>query len=143
MIKEIINLPLRFSRFLHILKEKEYIALFHSLTIETVFLSARALELVSEFKTGKNISYIIMQKELDFSEKKSFFSLVERLIEFKMLVPLSCNEGKELNGYQKNYLRNPVINMAYLVLTDACNLRCRYCFVRQDIDCCQSHKCRL
>jgi uncharacterized protein len=123
------DLPLRFSRFCHLIKKGSYAALFHSLNLEVVFLSLQTLKLISEFRNGKTINSIVRNSSFSSEELVSFTSLVKKLMDFKMLVSLQHKETAELERIQKKYLRGTTITMAYLILTDDCNLRCRYCFV--------------
>lgn len=131
-MRKMTDFSLRLSRFAHVFERGNYKVLFHSLTVEVIFLSSKALRLVSEFKFGKTIACVIVQNNLAGSEIKSFMLLIEKLVKFKMLVPLSYNEDEELDNCRTNHLMGPAVNMAYLVLTDDCNLRCLYCFEKKD-----------
>lgn len=55
--------------------------------------------------------------------------VVENLIKEGFLVSRHYNEEKIIEEIRKEFLDEPVFRILYLLLTDICNLKCRYCFV--------------
>lgn len=106
---------LKQSPFLHLVPlDNKYIALYNSLNLEIAFLEKDFLR-----KHQKNNIWI----SSDTSSEHVFKSLKQ----------LGILVDEELSGYEQyceyqKALEKPAINILYLLLTDACNIRCRYCY---------------
>jgi len=109
--------PLRFSKFVHEFRKNKTVALYHSLTHQVVYLSE---ELYQELK-----------KEID--EKKTISEQHRRytreLIDRGFLVSIGYEESEILERIREKHLGKPAFGILYLLLTDMCNLRCRYCYI--------------
>jgi len=94
--------------------DDEYVALYHSLNLEVAFLRKSFVEQCQRgqtFDTGDSCSEAIL----------------ETLAKLGLLIE-EQDDGYELyREYQKS-LDEPSINILYLLLSDACNIRCRYCY---------------
>jgi len=108
-------MELKISPFLHIIPTDENnVAFYNSLNLEVVFLKKDFIEALEQ--DG------IFHAD-DEETKKALYSLKELgfLIE-------KDSDGLDLfRGYSKA-LEDPTINILYLLLSDACNIRCRYCY---------------
>ncbi len=121
---------LRFSRFCHIFpqNDNQYV-LFHSLSMEIVFLVSGFSKIIEHFRLGKTAESIIQQMSLSGKDKSIFIKLIHLLIEYKMLVPIRHDERQDIETCRKENLPGVAINLMYLILTDECNFACTYCFV--------------
>jgi len=110
---------LRFSKFAHPYCKDGIVALYHSLTHDVLYLDKRIHDLVTE-KIG---SKILPQESTIFCE----------LIKHGLLVSSNFNEDAIINKIRKRFLGKPSIGILYLLLTDICNLKCKYCFIENAI----------
>ena len=106
---------LKQSPFLHIVPvDDEYVALYNSLNLEVAFLNKGFIEQCRQEQTWTA------------SDADSECIL-------KQLEKLGLLIEEQADGYElyREYLRaldEPAINILYLLLSDACNIRCRYCY---------------
>jgi uncharacterized protein len=109
--------PLRFSTFAHQFRQDGTVALYHSLTHQVVYLDSNAYEELREKIKEKG--------ELTEGDR----DIIEELIKQGFLVSLSYDEHRIIREIRSRFLGKPVFGILYLLLTDVCNLRCRYCFI--------------
>lgn len=109
-------IPLRFSRFTHQFTKNGTIALYHSLTHQVVYLSQEIYQGLKERIENKGDS----EKEQD---------VLKKLIAQGFLVSSDYDESKRIQKICSRFLGKPIFSILYLLLTDICNLRCRYCFI--------------
>lgn len=103
------------SPFLHIIPlDKNHFAFYNSLNLEVAYLERKFIEHCSQG-----------EKFVSFDTES--VSILKSLAEMELLIPEDSDGLKTYNSY-KNALENPSINILYLLLTDACNLRCEYCY---------------
>ncbi|MFH0714713.1 MAG: radical SAM protein [Candidatus Diapherotrites archaeon] len=95
--------------FVSVLRRNENVALFHHLTLQTVYLSKTEFE---EMIAGT----------LPLEETRA-------LISKNFLVSNTFDENKYFEQFKKSVETNPTIRVAYLLLTNQCNFRCKYCFI--------------
>lgn len=108
-------MQLKQSPFLHIMSvDEEYIALYNSLNLEVAFLKKGFIE-----KHQQGQAFISSD---DTSER--IFKQLEKL----GLLVEEQTDGYELYREYQKALDKPAINILYLLLSDACNIRCRYCY---------------
>jgi uncharacterized protein len=109
----------KFSRFAHIYRrpDKEVVALYHSLDLATVFVPPSAAWLVNDLGQTIDIS-----SQTD--ETKSF---VQTLRNLGFVVNIDENEDVKIDKIVSDF--RPALSTMYLILTDHCNLACKYCFV--------------
>jgi uncharacterized protein len=108
--------PVRFSRFVHQFERECVAGLYHSLTHQLLFLPAN--------------DYQELKKEIHENDKiADIASSVKDLIRLGFLVSQNYKEDRILEEVRNSFLGKPAFGILYLLLTDACNLRCRYCFV--------------
>lgn len=108
-------MQLKQSLFLHIIPvDDEYVALYNSLTLEVAFLKKSFLR--QHQRGGTFIASNDGPKRV-----------LQSLYKLGLLVKDETEDYKVYREHQK-VLDEPSINILYLLLTDACNLRCRYCY---------------
>jgi uncharacterized protein len=131
-----LNEPLRFSRFAHLLEKDGVGAFWHSLKLELVFVKEPLMTLIQEFRYGATADKILSQvRERD--KKRDLEQLIPTLTQVEILVPIHHDEMAVLKETQEFNLRVS-IGILYLLLTDACNFRCKYCFIENALP--SSHK---
>lgn len=109
----------KLSRFAHVYdcgETHDHIALYHSIRLSPVFLEREALGIIERLRSGLDL-------ELLETEEKDF---VSQLINLGLVVDNSQKESDLENA--RNSFR-PRLTTMYLVLTDRCNLGCKYCFI--------------
>lgn len=108
-------MKLKQSPFLHIIPmDDEYTALYNSLNLEVAFLKKDFLEQCQQgqtFTTNDAVSKHIL------GQLKKLRLIVDEQV-----------DGYELYREYQKALDEPAINILYLLLSDACNIRCRYCY---------------
>lgn len=108
---------LRFSKFAHQFTRNGIVALYHSLTHQVVYLTQEVYQRLKE---------IIKNKE-DREEEDQ--DILKKLITQGFLVSPGYDENKRIQEISNRFLGRPAFKILYLLLTDVCNLRCRYCFI--------------
>jgi len=106
---------MKLSRFAHVIPVDEDItALYHSLNIKTVFVSSKLLNQIENF------------------DKTDIYG--DKLYRSGILVD-SSSEDDNLSGKMVESLLSlpSSVSVMYLLLTDACNLACDYCFIENQI----------
>lgn len=116
------KLILRSSRYCHWFQKSDTTALFHSLYVKTLFLDnnehARLLSLITSRSSFNS-------HELTVAEQ----AVAERLYELGVLISQDEDEGSLVDELKDKYTGFPDIQIMYLILTETCNLACKYCFI--------------
>jgi uncharacterized protein len=94
---------LRKNPFVHTFYKGKNIALFNALTLSTLYL------------TKPQYQFLIKDPP-------------KHLIDDKLFVAEDFSAINYLKDYMESHYRNEEITTAFFLLTDACNLRCKYCF---------------
>ena len=125
--------PLRLSQWAHVFfkKGKNYFALYHSLNIETIFLERKFIKLLSLFKIGTTIDFII--NHFQFASREEMENVCNELLRMNILVPVLQNDKLLLSKKQQKFAPSPGLETMYLIVTDECNLRCKYCFINNNM----------
>ena len=71
----------------------------------------------------------VYQELQDLIETKRTPPQAKELIKQGFLVSLGYEENRILQEIRDKFLGRPVFGILYLLLTDICNLRCRYCYI--------------
>jgi len=108
-------MKLKQSPFLHMVSvDDEYIALYNSLNLEVAFLKKSFIE---QHQHGQ-----VFVSSDTLSEH-----ILDQLKKLGLLIEEQSDGYEQYYKYQKA-LNEPAINILYLLLSDACNIRCRYCY---------------
>ena len=113
---------LRLSKFVHAFIQPEIVALYHSLTHEVIYLDPL---LYSSLTNGINLN--------KWSRTRKYQEVIRKLLYAGFLVSSQYSESAILQEISKKFLDQPAIGILYLLLTDYCNLRCRYCFIERTL----------
>jgi uncharacterized protein len=117
-------LTYRFSKFTKRYSRAEVVALYHSLRMEVVYIPVVTLTALEE-----RLRSIDVDGEAFLSDGSELGAVVEGLIAKSFLVPEDFSEAKQLQAVRDGLIAKPALEIMYLLLTDDCNLRCRYCFL--------------
>lgn len=111
----------RFSRYTHIFDLDNAVALYHSLRMKPIYLNK---------ETYKNLQTWLASSFCDdYSDAPDNIKLeVLELAKFKIL-NLSEEEDKKILSFVKNKIPKPAISVCYMIISDQCNLACKYCFL--------------
>lgn len=110
----------KFSRFVHVFKKGDTVALYYSLSHETLYLKAKLFDLVCQFL-----------KRVAVEEKQETVRrTIRELTEANFLIDSDDDEKDKIEEL-RHASHQPGIYMLYLLLTDACNLGCTYCFIEE------------
>ncbi len=121
-----IKTPLRFSRFLHVLDFGNGVSAFYNALNQAVVYTA------SDFSSAlqalqKPFSTAGLCGGLGQTERKTVRNLIRQLWRHKMLLEPDEDEMLDVETLRQ-FLNKPEIAILYLLLTDACNIACRYCY---------------
>lgn len=112
----------KLSRYCHVYRKENVIAIFHSLHVKTIFVS---LEEDADF-----VNRLVGHSEISLANlNPQQFNFVQQLQSLKMLVENDFEDDKILKDLQQDRTGNIDISIMYLLLTDQCNLACKYCFI--------------
>lgn len=103
------------SPFLHMISvDDKYVALYNSLNLEVAFLK-------------KGFIKQCQQGQVLISSDTTSERILEQLKKLGLLIE-EQSDGYEIYREYQKALDEPAINILYLLLSDACNIRCRYCY---------------
>lgn len=114
--------PIRLSKWAHIMHRENVYALFHSLCLSLLFLEKRYGRFLDELRLGTTLENL---KKFDSAAE----AVVAELREQKLVVPVGYDDDVVLREKQNEYVYQPSLETIFVLLTDACNLRCGYCFI--------------
>lgn len=104
----------RLSRWCRYFRKESVIAFFHTISLALIFLP----ESIGDKIIQSNFS--------DFNENNQ--KIIEEFEKEKLLVNPQYDEMQELVDIQEKLRNDRPLEIMYLLLTDYCNLKCRYCF---------------
>lgn len=111
----------KFSRFTHIFELDGAVALYHSLRMKPVYLSREAFESLQAWLASS------FSKDFDFAPS-SIKDEVLQLKKWKILTNKS-NEDDKVLELIRSRIPKPAISVCYMILSEQCNLACKYCFL--------------
>lgn len=115
---------LKANSWTHLFKKDQKIALYNPLNQEVVYGDEYLENLFCYFKYPTNPS--------DLKLNNSQLETLELLIEYDIIVNETFNEQNELEQLQEAVRNKFQIDLMYLVISNACNYSCDYCFVTKD-----------
>lgn len=111
----------KFSRFAHVYDLGDAVALYHSLRMKPVYLATEAYKSLQAWLAGSSCNSI-SEAPASISEE------VEQLAKFKILTQADDEDQKVLK-FVRSRAPVPGINICYMILSEQCNLACKYCFL--------------
>lgn len=109
------------SRFAHTYDLGDVVALYHSLRMKPVYLSRDAYESLQAWIASSHCNQISDAPE-------SISKEVAELARWKVL-SISEDEDDTVLHFVKSRIPKPAINICYFILSEQCNLACKYCFL--------------
>lgn len=112
-----------------------YCALYNALTMNLLYCSQELANLFKNFSHLVSLGYVIKKLQVKYSldQMKMIMEFIESLMETSMVV----NENNDKMLFQslkeKSTALEPRITIMYLLLSDRCNLRCKYCTVNYNV----------
>jgi len=123
MIK--MNEPLKCSKFVFLYQRQNKVVLYHSLLIKKIYGDKNLLNLFKEFEKGKSPSKVLNK----FKNKEHIKEIIKKLYTEKFLVNDESDEMRILEKIRNNIFDKLELGVSYIIITDACNFRCKYCFI--------------
>ena len=111
----------KLSRFTHNYDLKDAIALYHSLRMKPVYLSKEKYESLQTWLASSlsdKLNNIPQEIERE----------VQELLKYKIITKVEDEDEKVLE-FIKSKIPNPAINVCYMILSEQCNIACKYCFL--------------
>ncbi|ERI04019.1 FibroRumin system radical SAM peptide maturase [Atopobium sp. oral taxon 810] len=109
------------SRFTHVFDFGKDVALYHSLRMKPVYLTKETYEtLCTWLQNAQNGS--IEDSPQDISAE------VSELAKYKILVRAADEDDRVLQ-FVRSKIPAPATNVCYMILSEQCNLACKYCFL--------------
>lgn len=110
-----------YSRYTHRYDLENVIALYHSLRMKPVYLTRDAYEGLQEWLASPFCDSVD-------NAPVSIKSEVDELVKYKILTR-SDGEDEKVLQFVRSRIPDPAINVCYMVLSEQCNLACKYCFL--------------
>lgn len=114
--------PIRLSKWTFLMHRNNAYALFHSLSLSLLFFEERYKNFLEELRHGTNLENL---RKLDNDAD----IIVAELLKQQLVVPVDYDDNIVLAEKQKTYVYPPSLETIFMLLTDACNLICSYCFI--------------
>lgn len=110
---------IKLSRFAHEFKKENKVALYHSIFMEVLYSDSSIFPLLSKLREG--------MEEEEIEDK----NLVKKLFDTGLVVEEVSDEDRILGTIKQQTAKSQRIGLMYLLPTDDCNFRCRYCFIQK------------
>jgi uncharacterized protein len=111
----------KLSKFCHVYRKGNAIALFHTLRVKTIFLEDEKNGLIDSLLNRQEVHTVNM------SDEQRIF--LDELLKLNILVENEQKDSELLEQISGDYTGAVDISLMYLMLTDQCNLACKYCFI--------------
>ena len=118
---------IRLSRFAHVIHLPQLDVCVHSLTSTPVFYDQHLAECVSQL--SGSTTWGSLKENMTESAASEAEDLLAKMVEAKLIVPADYDELTYLESVRKTVLCGPHFDVLFMLLTDACNLDCTYCFI--------------
>lgn len=120
-------------------KGVDFFAVYHSLNIETIFLENKFKKLVTMLRVGTTKEKIIQKLSEVTAEEMN--SIIDELYRIGMIVEAGKDDREILDDKREEYVLPVGLENMYLLVTDTCNLGCRYCLIKNNMP--SSYSCSL
>ena len=111
----------RLSRFSHVYKLGEVFALIHSLRMKPVYLTCEKYQGLKDCLD--NSGFVELENVPENIQEE-----VRELIKCKVLVQTEDEDERVLH-FIRSRIPKPSISVCYFLLSEQCNLACKYCFL--------------
>ena len=111
----------RFSRYTHTYDLGNMVALYHSLRMKPVYLNREVYEDLQ--------AWLVSPFCKDYEDApENIKNEVAELVKFKILNHSEDDDEKVLE-FVRSKIPAPAINVCYMIMSEQCNLACKYCFL--------------
>ncbi|MDP3057148.1 MAG: SPASM domain-containing protein [bacterium] len=117
------------SRYAHFFEQKPVIACYHSLRMMPVYIPDALLPIIKKFEGGADSQSLLAL--VGSKDQETFLRAVDALKNVKVLIQDPAEDKKAID-YFMDLLGKPYPHLAYVILTERCNFRCGYCFVKNN-----------
>ena len=114
----------RFAYFMELSEAEGVTAIYHSLSQAVVYVSTEFAQALETFGVHTARDFV---KEHFQGETEEAYNFLGHLWKLRVLIEEDEDEMVEI-GILQGVLERPQIMILYLILTDICNIGCRYCF---------------
>jgi uncharacterized protein len=121
------------STFTHLIPKSHLFCLLHSLTFDRIYGDRLLKQLYLAFCEPSSLSAIVDKFSSDWDEK-TLCSVINELIQKGLIVTDNENDEKRFARLLKQGLEQKQIQHMYIIVTDSCNLSCKYCYIEEGRD---------
>lgn len=114
------NKKLKLSKWCHFFFFGEIVAIYHALSMSIVFTGEKKAALL-EGMAKKDLDLLFLSTMFSDSE-------IKELLDNGILINESSLDDEQLNSLRESLIKDTKLDLMYLLLTDNCNMKCRYCF---------------
>ncbi len=120
----------RFLRFVHNFynKNEKLGCLYNALTLDTIYYDGSMFDIVNQGL--KNGLQVVIQHLADSPKLEK---LLRALLSKKMIVKFKYDELKLMNSIVRKVLKGPRIRNLIMLMTDNCNMSCKYCYIEKSL----------
>ena len=111
----------KLSRYAHTFELDGAVAMYHSLRMKPVYLNRESYENLQAWLASSFCNTLDKAPENIINE-------VQELSKYKILAK-SDDEDDKVLAFVKSKIPKPMINVCYMILSEQCNLACKYCFL--------------
>lgn len=111
----------KISRFAHSYDLGDAIALYHSLRMKPVYLTKKAFRSLQAW-LASSLCKKVEDAPADIRTE------VNELVKYKILTQTKDEDDKVLQ-FVRSKIPAPAINVCYMIMSEQCNLACKYCFL--------------
>ena len=111
----------KLSRYAHTFELDGAVAMYHSLRMKPVYLNRESYENLRECLASSFFNTLDDAPETLKNE-------INELVKYKILTKTDDEDDKVL-AFVKSKIPKPTINVCYMILSEQCNLACKYCFL--------------
>lgn len=116
------------SRYAYFFTRSSIVACYHSLRMKPVYISRDFLPMLEKIRKGETINNVLSLID-SANKKEAFLKTVEALKDAKILINDPENDEK-VRRHFLSLLGKPYPHLAYFILSEKCNFRCKYCFIK-------------
>lgn len=109
-----------YSRFAHKYDLEDVVALYHSLRMKPVYLKKDTYESLHRWLASSSC----LSPE---NAPNEISTEVSELLKYKVLTSTADEDARVLE-FIRSRIPRPAINVCYMILSEQCNLACKYCF---------------
>lgn len=125
MIWNGLNKLLSFSRFTQSFDLNDAVALYHSLRMKPVYLPKDQYKELLVYLNGTPPATLE-------SAPVSLSTLINELCKYKIITQSELEDDNVLQ-FVRSHIPTPSVNVCYFILTEQCNLACKYCFLGNNV----------